>query len=107
MQGLFLCLRGGDDEGKAAHGRGIKTLLEGVLALLSCQEGALPICIAHEQEQRIVQQVTEAVVSALQKSYAVFISAAAFEKHLQGTTREHSVSENGPEPDKDSSTEKM
>ena len=107
MQGLFLCLRGRDDEGKVAYRRGIKTLLEGVLALLACQEGALPICIAHEQEQRIVQQVTEAVVSALQKSYAVFISAAASEKHLQGTTHEHSVSENGPEPDKDSSTEKM
>ena len=74
-----------------------------ILALLACQEGALPICIAHEQEQRIVQQVTEAVVSALQKSCTAFISAAASEKHPQGTMQEHSMSENGPEPDKDSS----
>ena len=74
-----------------------------ILALLACQEGALPICIAHEQEQRIVQQVTEAVVSALQKSYAAFISAAASEKQPQGTTQEHSVSESSTEPDKDSS----
>lgn len=74
-----------------------------ILALLACQEGVLPIYIAHEQEQRIVQQVTEAAVSALQKSYAAFMSTAASKKHPQGTTQEHFVSENGPEPDKDSS----
>ena len=75
-----------------------------ILALLACQEGALPICIAREQEQRIVQQVTEAVVSSLQKSCSTFISAVAFEKQLQGTTQEHSVSESSTEPDTDSST---
>ena len=46
---------------------GGETLLEGVLALLACQEGALPICIAHEQEQRIVQQVTEACSQRIAK----------------------------------------
>ena len=75
-----------------------------ILALLACKEGALPICIAREQEQRIVQQVTEAVVSALQKSCSTFISAVAFEKQLQGTTQEHSALESSTEPDMDSST---
>ena len=78
-------------------------LLEGVLALLACQEGALPICIAHEQEQRIVQHVTETLVNALQKSCSAFINASASEKQPQGTTQEHSVSESSTEPDKDSS----
>ena len=77
---------------------------QGVIrALLACQEGALPICIAREQEQRIVQQVTETVVNALQKSCSAFINASASEKQPQGTTQEHSMSENGPELDKDSS----
>ena len=75
-----------------------------ILALLACKEGTLPICIAREQEQRIVQQVTETVVSALQKSCSAFISAAASEKHPQGTTQEHSVSESSTELDTDSST---
>ena len=75
-----------------------------ILALLACKEGALPICIAREQEQHIVQQVTEAVVSALQKSCSSFISAAASEKQPQGTTQEHSASESSTEPDTDSST---
>ena len=48
-----------------------------ILALLACQEGALPICIAREQEQRIVQQVTETVVNALQKSCSAFINESA------------------------------
>ena len=74
-----------------------------ILALLACQEGALPICIAREQEQRIVHQVTETVVNALQKSCSAFINASASEKQPQRTTQEHSVSENGPEPYKDSS----
>lgn len=74
-----------------------------ILALLACKEGTLPICIAREQEQRIVQQVTETIVNALQKSCSAFMSAAASEKHPQGTMQEHSMSENGPEPDKDSS----
>ena len=73
-----------------------------ILALLACQEGALPICIAHEQEKRIVQQVTEAVVSALQKSYAAFISAAASEKHPQRTMQELSVPESSTRTEKES-----
>lgn len=75
-----------------------------ILALLACQEGALPICIAREQEQRIVQQVTETVVNALQKSCSAFINESASEKQPQGTTQEHSVSESSTEPDTDSST---
>ena len=75
-----------------------------ILALLACQEGALPICIAHEQEQRIVQQVTETVVNALQKSCSAFINASASEKQPQRTTQEYSVSESSTEPDTDSST---
>ena len=74
-----------------------------ILALLACREGGLPICTAHEQEQCIVQQVTEAVVSALQKSCSAFISAAASEKHPQGTMQELSVLESSTEPDMDSS----
>ena len=74
-----------------------------ILALLACKEGALPICITREQEQRIVHQVTETVVNALQKSCSAFINASASEKQPQGTTQEHSMSENGPELDKDSS----
>ena len=75
-----------------------------ILALLACKEGTLPICIAREQEQRIVQQVTETVVNALQKSCSAFINASASEKQPQGTTQEHSVSESSTEPDTDSST---
>ena len=74
-----------------------------ILALLACKEGTLPICIAREQEQRIVQQVTETVVNALQKSCSAFINASASEKQPQRTTQEHSVSESSTEPDKDSS----
>ena len=75
-----------------------------ILALLACKEGALPICIVREQEQRIVQQVTETVVNALQKSCSAFINASASEKQPQGTTQEHSVSESSTELDTDSST---
>lgn len=75
-----------------------------ILALLACKEGTLPICIAREQEQRIVQQVTETVVNALQKSCSAFINASASEKQPQRTTQEHSVSESSTEPDTDSST---
>ena len=75
-----------------------------ILALLACKEGTLPICIAREQEQRIVQQVTETVVNALQKSCSAFINASASEKQPQGTTQEHSVSESSTELDTDSST---
>lgn len=75
-----------------------------ILALLACKEGALPICIAREQEQRIVQQVTETIVNALQKSCSAFINASASEKQPQRTTQEHSVSESSTEPDTDSST---
>ena len=75
-----------------------------ILALLACKEGALPICIVREQEQRIVQQVTETVVNALQKSCSAFINASASEKQPQRTTQEHSVSESSTEPDTDSST---
>ena len=53
-----------------------------ILALLACKEGTLPICIAREQEQRIVQQVTETLVNALQKSCSAFINASASEKHV-------------------------
>ena len=74
-----------------------------ILALLACQEGALPICIAHEQEQRIVQQVTETIVNALQKSCSAFINASASEKHVLGITQEHSALESSTEPDMDSS----
>ena len=74
-----------------------------ILALLACKEGALPICITREQEQRIVQQVTETVVNALQKSCSAFINASASEKQPQRTTQEHSVSESSTEPDTDSS----
>ena len=74
-----------------------------ILALLACKEGTLPICIAREQEQRIVQQVTETVVNALQKSCSAFINASASEKQPQRTTQEHSVSESSTEPDMDSS----
>ena len=75
-----------------------------ILALLACKEGTLPICIAREQEQRIVQQVTETVVNALQKSCSAFINASASEKQPQGTMQEHSMSESSTEPDTDSST---
>ena len=75
-----------------------------ILALLACKEGALPICIAREQEQRIVQQVTETIVNALQKSCSAFINASDSEKQPQRTTQEHSVSESSTEPDTDSST---
>lgn len=75
-----------------------------ILALLACKEGTLPICIAREQEQRIVQQVTETVVNALQKSCSAFINASASKKQPQRTTQEHSVSESSTEPDTDSST---
>ena len=75
-----------------------------ILALLACKEGTLPICIAREQEQRIVQQVTETLVNALQKSCSAFINASASEKQPQGTTQEHSVSESSTELDTDSST---
>ena len=75
-----------------------------ILALLACKEGTLPICIARDQEQRIVQQVTETVVNALQKSCSAFINASASEKQPQGTTQEHSVSESSTELDTDSST---
>ena len=75
-----------------------------ILALLACKEGALPICIVCEQEQRIVQQVTETVVNALQKSCSAFINAFASEKQPQRTTQEHSVSESSTESDTDSST---
>ena len=75
-----------------------------ILALLACKEGTLPICIAREQEQRIVQQVTETIVNALQKSCSAFINASASEKQPQRTTQEHSVSESSTEPDTDSST---
>lgn len=75
-----------------------------ILALLACKEGTLPICIAREQEQRIVQQVTETVVNALQKSCSAFINASASEKQPQRATQEHSVSESSTEPDTDSST---
>ena len=75
-----------------------------ILALLACQEGALPICIVREQEQRIVQQVTETVVKKLKKSCSAFINASASEKQPQRTTQEHSVSESNTEPDTDSST---
>ena len=75
-----------------------------ILALLACKEGALPICITREQEQRIVQQVAEVVSSALQKSRSAFINASASEKQPQRTTQEHSVSESSTEPDTDSST---
>ena len=75
-----------------------------ILALLACKEGTLPICIAREQEQRIVQQVTETVVNALQKSCSAFINASASEKQPQRTTQEHSVSESSTELDTDSST---
>lgn len=74
-----------------------------ILALLACKEGTLPICIAREQEQRIVQQLTETVVNALQKSCSAFINASASEKQPQRTTQEHSVSESSTEPDMDSS----
>ena len=74
-----------------------------ILALLACKEGTLPICIAREQEQRIVQQVTETLVNALQKSCSAFINASASEKQPQRTTQEHSVSESSTEPDMDSS----
>ena len=74
-----------------------------ILALLACKKGTLPICIAREQEQRIVQQVTETVVNALQKSCSAFINASASEKQPQRTTQEHSVSESSTEPDMDSS----
>lgn len=74
-----------------------------ILALLACKEGTLPICIAREQEQRIVQQVMETVVNALQKSCSAFINASASEKQPQRTTQEHSVSESSTEPDMDSS----
>ena len=74
-----------------------------ILALLACKEGTLPICIAREQEQRIVQQVTETVVNALQKSCSAFINASASEKQPQRTTQEHSVSESSTKPDMDSS----
>ena len=74
-----------------------------ILALLACKEGTLPICIAREQEQRIVQQVTETLVNALQKSCSAFINASASEKQPQRTTQEHSVSESSTEPDTDSS----
>ena len=75
-----------------------------ILALLACKEGALPICIAREQEQRIVQQVTETIVNALQKSCSAFINASASEKQPQRTTQEPSVSESSTEPDTESST---
>ena len=75
-----------------------------ILALLACKEGTLPICIAREQEQRIVQQVTETLVNALQKSCSAFINASASEKQPQRTTQEHSVSESSTELDTDSST---
>ena len=75
-----------------------------ILALLACKEGTLPICIVREQEQRIVQQVTETVVNALQKSCSAFINASASEKQPQRTAQEHSVSESSTEPDTDSST---
>ena len=75
-----------------------------ILALLACKEGALPICITREQEQRIVHQVTETVVNALQKSCSAFINASASEKQPQRTTQEHSVSESSTELDTDSST---
>ena len=54
-----------------------------ILALLACKEGTLPICIAREQEQRIVQQVAEVVSSTLQKSRSAFINASASEKQPQ------------------------
>lgn len=82
----------------------VSTNQGGILALLACKEGALPICIAREQEQRIVQQVTETIVNALQKSCSAFINASASEKQPQRTTQEHSVSESSTEPDTDSST---
>ena len=74
-----------------------------ILALLACKEGTLPICIAREQEQRIVQQVTETVVNALQKSCSAFINASASEKHVLGITQGHSALESSTEPDMDSS----
>ena len=74
-----------------------------ILALLACKEGTLPICIAREQEQRIVQQVTETIVNALQKSCSAFINASASEKHVLGITQEHSALESSTEPDMDSS----
>ena len=73
-----------------------------ILALLACQEGALPICIAREQEQRIVHQVTETVVNALQKSCSAFINASASEKQPQGTMQELSVLESSTRTEKDS-----
>ena len=73
-----------------------------ILALLACKEGALPICIAREQEQRIVQQVTETVVNALQKSCSAFINASASEKQPQGTMQELSVLESSTRTEKDS-----
>lgn len=75
-----------------------------ILALLACKEGTLPICIVREQEQRIVQQVTETVVNALQKSCSAFINASASEKHVLGITQEYSALESSTEPDTDSST---
>ena len=74
-----------------------------ILALLACKEGTLPICIAREQEQRIVQQVTENIVNALQKSCSAFINASASEKQPQRTTQEHSALESSTKPDMDSS----
>ena len=74
-----------------------------ILALLACKEGTLPICIAREQEQRIVQQVAEVVSSTLQKSRSAFINASATEKHVLGITQEHSALESSTEPDMDSS----
>ena len=74
-----------------------------ILALLACKEGTLPICIAREQEQRIVQQVAEVVSSALQKSRSAFRSPAASEKHVLGITQGHSALESSTEPDMDSS----
>lgn len=74
-----------------------------ILALLACKEGTLPICIAREQEQRIVQQVAEVVSSTLQKSRSAFINASATEKHVLGITQEHSALESSTEPDIDSS----
>ena len=56
-----------------------------------------------EQEQRIVQQVTETLVNALQKSCSAFINASASEKHVLGITQEHSALESSTEPDMDSS----
>ena len=61
------------------------------------------ICIAREQEQRIVQQVTETLVNALQKSCSAFINASASEKHVLGIMQEHSALESSTEPDMDSS----